>query len=435
MKYVDYLERKLRQLEEAQYNDPRELMVERTIAEYDLTQPLAFCRLLVPASAIQKKRGEGAADGNEPGSDASFERPDTKTQGTGVSTGKPPEKLNAAPVGKPANKQRRPFRRCVRVFEPSEIARAKDIVKALPHETRDRVQAAVKVAAEHDGYRKVPSFKNIDRELSRMALQFANFQQVLDHYAEEMALAGACRVEAFHMSPVLLDGDPGVGKTAFAQAFAAMLGLPFCKMSAGGIQHAAALTGTASHWANAQPGEVFNLIARSQLATGVLLIDEADKLSDRQDSSILPALLDLLEPETARNYKDESLGLKFDASRLIVLMTSNAMSSMHAALLSRCRTFTIKAPGIEQRVQIAMGVHDEINRALPRDNRIGIDCRALEQLSGADIDIRALIMAVRAACSKALRTGSRTAKPEMPQERVIRRQIGFVQTAHATADG
>ncbi len=415
------LGRKAQELADAKRDEVREEMVERTMIKYDLTK-LPFTRIFVPAILQDYERN----------ADVDWRKSDEAVlddkQGTDIPADKAASNANETSAQKITRRPIRPFKRCVRVFDPEEVARVKDIAKAATGDTKKRYESTLKIAEVHEGYRKLPMFKNIGSELSRIADSFGNFRSVLDHYAEEMTLSCASKPESFRISPVLLDGDPGIGKTAFAQAFASILGLPFCKLSAGGMQHASILTGTASHWSTAQSGEVFNLISHSPWASAVLLIDEADKLCNRQEYAILPALLDLLEPESARRYKEESIGLQFDASRLIVLMTSNNMSSMDAALLSRCRAFTIQPPGVEQRIQIASRVHNDINSALRRNQRIDLDSKAVRQLSEADIDIRALIMAVRNACSQAIRTGSKMAVPEMPPPKSIKREIGFIRT-------
>lgn len=323
-------------------------------------------------------------------------------------------------------KQPRPFRRCVRVFQPEDFQPIKDIAKTSTSEVKKRIESGLKAAETNEGFRQVPSFRGIGRVLARVQRQFCNFAHVLEHMKAEMSLAGASKSESFRITPMLLDGPPGVGKTAFAQQIATVLGLPFRKLSAGGLQHAFILTGSSTHWGTSQSGEVFNMIGRSKSACGVLLIDEVDKISNRQEYAILPALLDLLEPESAKHYVDESLGLKFDASRLIILMTSNRMGDMDSALLSRCRAFTIGAPGAEQKVLIAQVEHDKRNAGLPRSRRLELDIQAVKNLAEANIDIRALIRAVAKGFANALVSGEKIAKPILEEGKSHNQQIGFV---------
>ena len=331
------------------------------------------------------------------------------------------------PTVTPNKKPQRPFRRCVRVFQPVDMQRSKEIAKASVSDVKRRLEAGIKAAESDEGFRQVPSFRGINKILSGVEKQFANFSQVIEYMTEEMTLSGASKPESFHITPMLLDGPPGVGKTAFAQQIASVLGLPYRKLSAGGLQHAFMLTGSATHWGNSQTGEIFNMIGRGQSACGVLLIDEVDKISDRQDYAILPALLDLLEPESARNFVDESLGIKFDASRLIVLMTSNRMHEIDAALLSRCRAFTIDPPGVDQKVLIAKHEHDKRNSGLPRHRRLELNIKAVEKLADENIDVRALIRAVGKGFANALMCGDKVASPILEDVKSRKRQIGFVQ--------
>lgn len=350
--------------------------------------------LLLPASALEKKRED-----EEP--------PPASTP--------EPSPLSAA-VKTPTKRAARTFTRRLKIFDLDDVEKVRLTAKSANMEGRRRIDGAVSLAVKYDGYRRLPSFKNLGCSLARLRIDFANFSEVIAHLEDELLLAGSVRPENFVVAPILLDGPPGIGKTAFAQALAKLLGLPFRKISAGGMQHAAILTGTASHWANTQPGVIFNLIASNQWASVVILLDEADKLTDRQEYAILPALLELLEPESSRNFIDESLGLAFDASRIIALLTSNQVAKMDQALLSRCKVFTIGKPEAEQRALIARQKHDELNRACSAKSPIQIDEQAIRELAESDIDMRVLLFSVRKAFAYALRIGSPVSYPLVAPE-------------------
>jgi ATP-dependent Lon protease len=330
----------------------------------------------------------------------------------------------------PEKEQEIPFTRRVSIFQSQELERVFALSKSKPKDVKTRLEASLKLALKFDGFREVPSFEGITETLASIEKKFPNFAKVTTHLCEEMTLVGACKANAFHLAPILLDGEPGVGKTAFANAMAAKLGLPFHKISAGGMQHAAALTGTSQHWGNSQTGDVFNLLATGQSACAVLLIDEVDKLNDRSECSILPALLDLLEPESAQNYKDESLGLTFDASRLIILMTSNNAQQMNSALLSRCQIFTIDAPDCEQKRAIVTGEFERIKNGLEHDDySLSLDEAATRKLVASELDTRAMLRAVSAGFAKAIGAGSSVVCPlwtEDSPKQEVRRSMGFL---------
>jgi ATP-dependent Lon protease len=330
----------------------------------------------------------------------------------------------------PKKKRASPLQRRISVFKPAQTEDIKKFLVGKNRETQKRLEESIKLAQKNGGYRLLPLFRGLDKKLAQLCEPFANFDAVLEHYRQEFLLAKASKPAGFCITPVLLNGPPGVGKTAFAQEVARLIGLSFHKISAGGMQHAAALTGTSSHWGNSETGEVFNLLARGEWASGVLLIDEADKLTNRSEYAILPALLDLLEPESARRYTDESLGLSFDASRLIVLMTSNSVAKMDSALLSRLKIFNIKKPEKAQRRLIAMAAHDKLNSQLVGRNRKKLDMDAVEVLSGADIDTRMLIHAVKQGFMQALERGNKVSSPVLiDSKKQASQQIGFVHDA------
>lgn len=322
----------------------------------------------------------------------------------------------------------RPFRRCVQVFDPAAMDLVKKNASASHGDVRRRIEADIKAALANDGYRQIPNFRNIKRKLANLQRKFPNCAAVLEYLVGVLILAGVSKPESFHISPILFNGPPGVGKTALAQALAALFGLPFRKISSGSMQHAFVLTGSDTHWGNSQSGEIFKMIGHSKSACGVIVLDEVDKISDRSDHAILPALLDILEAESARIFVDVSLGLPFDASRLIFILTCNDKGKMDPALLSRCQVFDIAAPGWEQKVMIAKGEHDTINKGLPRCRHLELDIKAVEKLAHANIDVRALIRAVHKGFAVAYTQGLKVAVPILDAVTEVKKSkpIGFV---------
>jgi ATP-dependent Lon protease len=329
-----------------------------------------------------------------------------------------------------------PKKRMVEIFPPSEVEKCLKRCDTMASDNKVRVKATLKTLAVADGMREIPSFKSAGKTLEKMKALFGNFAGVIDEIADDLTFAGITDPKSMNFAPLLLNGHPGVGKTAFAQSMAKILGLPFLKLAAGGISHASVLCGTSSHWSTSQPGEIFNLLALNGTGAGaaILLLDEVDKLTNREEYGVLPALLDLLEKETSREYRDESLGLTFDASKLIILMTSNYPERIDKALMSRCRFRNIKMPGIEQKRAVAISMHAKINGDLPKSKRTSLCAESLELMVQGDMSIRTLVMQVQKACSTALRSGNRVAtlQPlELKREEAEKagpkaRSIGFV---------
>jgi len=402
----------------------RELAADRIAASFELVDN-PYGRMIVPARAI-KADIERVSPGN-----IKANREMIKSL-----LGDPSEKEVILPQAEEASelpkqkavRKSRPFRRCVRVFDPAAMDLVKENAKASQGDVRRRIEADIKSAQMNDGYRQIPNFRNIKRKLANLQRKFPNCAAVLEYLVGVLILAGVSKPESFHISPILLNGPPGVGKTALAQALAALFGLPFRKISSGSMQHAFVLTGSDTHWSNAQSGEIFKMIGHSKSACGVILLDEVDKISDRSDYAVLPALLDILEPESARNFMDVSLGLPFDASRLFFILTCNDKGKMDPALLSRCQVFDIAAPGWEQKVMIAKSEHENINKGLPRCRHMELDIKAVEKLAHANIDVRALIRAVHKGFTVAYTQGLKVAVPILDAVSEVKKSkpIGFV---------
>jgi len=402
----------------------RELAADRMAASFELVDN-PYGRMIVPARAI-KADIERVSPGN-----IKANREMIKSL-----LGDPSEKEVILPQAEEASEQsktkpareRRPFRRCVQVFDPAAMDLVKEHAKASQGDVRRRIEADIKSAQANDGYRQIPNFRNIKRKLANLQRKFPNCAAVLEYLVGVLILSGVSKPESFHIAPILLNGPPGVGKTAIAQALAELLELPFRKISSGSMQHAFVLTGSDTHWGNSQSGEIFKMIGHSKSACGVIVLDEVDKISDRSDYAVLPALLDILEPESSKNFMDVSLGLTFDASRLFFILTCNDKGKLDPALLSRCLAFDIAAPGFEQKVMIAKGEHDNINKGLPRCRHLALDIQAVEKLAQANIDVRALIRAVRKGFTVAYTNGFKVAVPVLDAVTEVKksRPIGFV---------
>ena len=303
--------------------------------------------------------------------------------------------------------------RALQIFDFEKLSSDEDSARAksAARDVRDQVLNGRKNAMRYEGLRLLPSFADALQKLRGAVDQFANFETVIKALDDELTLAEYMPPSQFAVRPILMDGAPGIGKTAFALHVAKTLDVPFEKVSAAGLQNGFVLCGSSRQWGNTSPGVIFNLLSESKYATGVLLIDEVDKLSTDDRYTTLPALLDLLERESARCYKDESVDVKFDASRLIVLMTANSLENVNPALQSRCEVFEIQEPTDVQRLSIMERLIGEMNAGVEDEKQIELDDEAALELASKKIDLRELIASTRTAYVSAIRDGSRIAKP------------------------
>lgn len=314
----------------------------------------------------------------------------------------------------------------IQVFKPEAMAKAFACIDKIEDKQRDRAEHDLTAARNNNGFRLIPNVRKAARNLERVAADFENLADPIKHLQTELALAGAMALADFRVSPILLLGDPGIGKTHLALQLANALGVPMSKLSAGAAQSAFQLTGSHPSWNRAMPGSVFTMLSTGTIATPVMVIDEVDKIGKGEQYPLEPALLDLLEPGTARTFKDEFYDLEFDASRIIFVLTANDLAAVPLPLQSRMAVFEVPRPQPAQRLRI---IRDEIARLSQKTRkRINLDDTANELAERVDMDLRHTIRLCQEAFTKAMMARSATANVILPVA-TGRRSIGFMATA------
>jgi ATP-dependent Lon protease len=193
-------------------------------------------------------------------------------------------------------------------------------------------------------------------EMASLYEQLPNFADALDDLKRHVALAQDCG-DGIEITPMLLLGPPGIGKTHFARQLAELLGtgmslVPMSSMTAGWL-----LSGASSQWKGAKPGKVFEALVDGQYANPVLVVDEIDKASSDAQYDPLGSLYSLLEHDTATSFMDEFAEVAIDASQVIWIMTANDDRCIPEPILNRMNVFEIEAPTHDQARTIARNLY------------------------------------------------------------------------------
>ncbi len=221
-------------------------------------------------------------------------------------------------------------------------------------------------------------------EIKERILEYLAVRKLREERKEELEAAEPADLIRREREGVILCfvGPPGTGKTSLGQSIARALGRKFVRQSLGGVRDEAEIRGHRRTYIGALPGRIIQALRRVESKNPVFMLDEIDKLGTDFRGDPASALLEVLDPEQNREFRDHYLDVPFDLSQVMFITTANLLDPIPTPLRDRMEILKLSGYTETEKVHISLGylIPRQLRENGLRQNELSFTNAALRQI-------------------------------------------------------
>ncbi|WP_415396721.1 endopeptidase La [Sulfurimonas sp. CS5] len=231
--------------------------------------------------------------------------------------------------------------------------------------------------------KKALKIKDVERQLNEDHFSLEKpKERIVEYFAvkELLELRGMGNDSAGAI--LCFSGPPGVGKTSLANSIAEALKRPLIRIALGGLEDVNELRGHRRTYVGAMPGRITQGLIDAKKMNPVVVLDEIDKVSRSQRGDPTAALLEILDPEQNKEFRDYYLNFDIDLSKVIFIATANDVGRIPTPLRDRMEFITISSYTPQEKFEIAKRylLPQELKKHGLKKSEVSISNPALKEL-------------------------------------------------------
>ena len=205
---------------------------------------------------------------------------------------------------------------------------------------------------------------------------------------------------------ICLVGPPGVGKTSLCSSIATALKRKYVRVSLGGVRDEAEIRGHRKTYVAAMPGRIINALIECQSANPLMVLDEIDKMTSDSRGDPASAMLEVLDGEQNKTFRDHFVEMEVDLSRCMFIATANSLESIPKPLIDRMEIIELSSYTRTEKFHIAKNhlISKQLKRHGLNKRMLKISDDAMYSLIDsytAESGVRNLERAIASLCRKA----------------------------------